>query len=117
MVSIDGQVEWDYQRKLAQKTVGNITGVKAVINNLRITSVPPSKEIKNKIQDAFIRNANVDSSKITISQDGHRVTLKGKVKCWSEKKEAENTVWTMPGVSEVDNQLDYEETFDPSEVL
>jgi osmotically-inducible protein OsmY len=115
-VTIEGQVDWDYQRKLAYKTVSNITGVTAVINNLKIANRPLPAEIKNQIQVAFSRNANIHSGNIQVSLNDHKVTLNGKVKSWAEKKEAEEAVWKMPGVTEVKNQLEYEEALDACEI-
>jgi osmotically-inducible protein OsmY len=109
IVTINGKVDWDYQRKLAQKTAANITGVRGLINNIEIMHRPVPGEIKEKIQSSFVRNANIDSGKITIDIEGNKVILKGKVKCQYEKKEAENTVWSLPGVSKVENKLECEE--------
>ena len=117
IVTLEGQVDWDYQRKLAQKTVNNIQGVCGVINNIKISQRPLPDQIKEKIHSSFMRSANIDADKINIEVDGNKVILKGRVKSWTERKEAENTVWNMPGVSEVNNLLDYEETFDVSEAL
>jgi len=115
-VTIEGEVDWDYQRKQAHKTISNITGVKAIINNLKIAERPLPSEIKNKIHEAFQRSANVDASAIKVEIDGHKVIIRGKVKSWAEKKEAEAIIWNMPGVTEVDNRVEYE-IFDPSEIL
>ncbi|MCE3259703.1 MAG: Osmotically-inducible protein OsmY, contains domain [Bacteroidetes bacterium] len=108
-VTLNGKVDWDYQRKLAQKTVSNITGVRGLANNIEISHRPMPGEIKEKIKSSFVRNANLDSGKINVDVDGNKVILKGTVKCQYEKQEAENTVWSLPGVAKVENKLECEE--------
>jgi osmotically-inducible protein OsmY len=114
-VTLEGAVEWHYQRKLASETVSHITGVTNVINNIKLKSHPMPAEIREKINAAFLRSANIDSSKINVLVEGSKVTLRGQVKSWSEKNEAEHTVWSLPGVTEVNNSLEYTE--ESSEVL
>lgn len=113
VVTITGTVDWDYQRKHAQKTVGNIMGVKNVINNLRLRVRPLPEQVMDKIKAAFLRNANIDAASIHVVLEGHKVILTGTVRSWLEKLEAENTVWSLPGIIEVDNQLEYKEAFAP----
>ncbi|MGZ3898717.1 MAG: BON domain-containing protein, partial [Bacteroidia bacterium] len=105
------------QRKLAQKTVRNIIGVKNVINNIKLKTQPVPEQVKEKIKAAFQRNANINAANIKVDLDGHKVILTGKVKSWLEKLEAENTVWSLPGITEVENKLEYLGSFTPSEVL
>ena len=117
LVTIEGSVDWNYQRKLAQKAVRNIIGVTGIVNNMKIASRPVANQIREKIHSSFVRHANIDADKIKIEVNGNSVTLKGKVRNWSEKKDAEHSVWALPGVSEVENKLEYDEVFDISEVI
>jgi osmotically-inducible protein OsmY len=106
-VDLDGEVDWEYQKIAAQNNVENLLGVKGVINNIRVKpTVVDTNEIKDKIAEAFHRNATIDSAAIIIESSGSLVTLKGKVKSWAERKEAERIAWASPGVLAVDNQID-----------
>lgn len=117
VVSIEGTVEWDYKRKLATKTVSNIIGVSGIINNMKIASRPMVNLIREKIQSAFVRNANIDANQIKVEVVGNKVILSGKVKNWAERKEAEQSVWVLPGVNEIENRLMCDETIDVPETI
>ena len=105
-VYLDGAVEWEYQKKSARNSVEYLAGVKGVTNNIIIESKPiDTTEIKKKIAAAFHRSATIDSSAIKLETSGHRVTLKGTVRSWPEKDEAERIAWSSPGVLVVDNQI------------
>lgn len=108
-VYLEGEVNWEFERKAAQKTIENLRGVKGVVNSIRIkvTKVEPS-EIKKKIKAAFHRHATVDSANIQVGLTNGKVVLTGKVRSWTERKDAEDVVWSMPGVTEIENKLEIE---------
>lgn len=109
VVTIDGTVDWDYQRKHVTKVAENIPGVKGIINNIKIVSGPMPDDIRNKIQSAFLKNAQIDADSIKVEADGNKVILRGKVKSLSEYEEAERSAWNTPGVTEIENDLEIED--------
>lgn len=106
-VYMDGKVEWDYQKKAAENAVKDLIGVRGITNRIVVkTKEIESKEIKSKIAAAFHRSATIDSSNIDVEVVGSRVILRGKVRTWAERKDAENAAWASPGIMIVDNQIE-----------
>jgi len=104
-VSLEGQVEWQYQRQTAEKAVRRIKGVKGVSNLIQLRPRAQPEDIKRKIQEAFKRNAEVDANRIMVETNGSEVILKGTVRSWVEREEAERAAWAAPGVTKVDDRL------------
>lgn len=104
-VSLSGQVEWYYQKAAAESAVRRLYGVKGVSNELTIQPRVQVADLKNRIENAFKRNAEIDASSIKISVSGNKVTLDGRVKSWTERYAAEHAAWAAPGVNAVDDRL------------
>jgi osmotically-inducible protein OsmY len=104
-VTLEGEVEWQYQRQTAENAVRRIKGVKGVINSIILKPKAAPSEIKRKILDAFRRNAEVDANRITVEANGGEIVLKGTVRSWIEREEAERVAWSAPGVTKVVDQL------------
>jgi osmotically-inducible protein OsmY len=105
-VTLEGEVEWEYQKNAARRAVEKLTSVVGVANNIRVAPKVTSGEIKEKIKSAFLRSATFDSDRINIQVDGSTVRLSGKVGSWAEKKEAEKQAWQAPGVTKVENDIE-----------
>jgi osmotically-inducible protein OsmY len=105
-VYLDGEAEWDYQKKAAENAVENLTGVVGVINRIKIKNTINVKDVKSNITKAFHRSATIDSGHVVIEVYGNTVTLRGKVRSFAEKKEAEKATWSAPGVTAVVNNLE-----------
>lgn len=104
-VTLEGEVEWDFQRNYSKSAVENLQGVVGISNNIRITPKLKSADIKNKIFSAFHRSATLDSDSINIATEGSKVILSGKVRSFIEKKDAERAAYLAPGVTQVENKL------------
>jgi len=95
----------EFQKTEAAYIVHKLTGVVDVVNQIRIAPRISASEIKEKIERALQRSAEVDASRIAVRTDGGRVVLTGEVQAWYEGDIAERKAWSAPGVSEVHNRL------------
>jgi osmotically-inducible protein OsmY len=105
-ITLEGEVEWDYQRKEAERAVHHISGIKGVTNLIQLKPQNvATAEIKRKIEEAFRRSAEIDASRITVEANGGEVILRGRVRTWAERREAERAAWAAPGVVSVKNEI------------
>jgi osmotically-inducible protein OsmY len=104
-LTLEGAVEWQYQRQTAENAVRRIKGVKGVSNMIQLRPRAQPSEVKRKIQDAFRRSAEVDADHITVETNGSEVILNGTVRSWVEREEAERVAWSAPGVTMVDDRI------------
>jgi len=104
-VTLKGEVEWQYQKQDAERVVRRLTGVKGVTNLIAVKAKPTPAELKKKIEQALVRTAELDAKNIQVEVEGSKVILKGTVRSWAEKEEAERQAWAAPGVTAVDNRI------------
>ena len=109
MVTLEGKVEWGYQRKAAEMAIENLPGVRDVINMIIVSPAIAGMDVKQKINSAFHRSATIDAEKIRVETIGSKIILNGMVRSLAEKDDAEDAAWSAPGVSAVENKLDIEE--------
>jgi osmotically-inducible protein OsmY len=110
-VTLDGELEWNYQKEAAKKAVSNQIGVLGVTNNLTIKSDMHDKIEKTNIELALNRNWSIDDKDISVVVTGNNVTLNGTVKSIYQSDESERIAWNAPGVWTVNNNLQVETTF------
>jgi len=106
-VTLEGTVDWQYQRNAAAEAVRPLTGVRGVTN---VISIKPqvrisASDVKRRIFDAFRRSAELEARRIGIDAQNGKVILHGNVHDWSEIQEAQRAAYSVPGVVEVENRL------------
>lgn len=104
-VILEGSVEWQYQRAAAERAVRYLAGVKSVTNLIGITPKVSAYDVSKSIKDAFKRSAEIDSNRISVESIDGKVVLKGSVRSWAERRDAEKAAWSAPGVTQVDDRL------------
>ncbi len=108
IVRLEGVADWEYQRKNAGMAIENLTGVRSVINLITVKPKVSSFDIQQKISSAFHRNATLDAARISVDVTGSKAILRGKVRSFAEKEDAERTAWLAPGISSVESKLEVE---------
>ena len=110
-ITLDGEVEWWYQKNAAGSLVKQMAGVKGVTNSISIPPKVTKKAVEADIKSAFKRSAMLDAQHIRVETSGNNVTLHGQVRNYNEYDEAERVAWSEPSVSTVDNRLEVDWMF------
>jgi osmotically-inducible protein OsmY len=104
-VTLEGEVDWQFQRKAARDAVAFLTGVKGVINDITLLVRQNGHDVKAEIEAAFKRNAEVHAERVRVETFNSTVKLVGEVATWAERAEAERLAWSAAGVTDVENDL------------
>ncbi|MET0878629.1 MAG: BON domain-containing protein, partial [Tardiphaga sp.] len=104
-ITLEGAAEWQYQKTSAENAVRKVKGVKGVTNAITVKPKVEPTDIQRKIQEAFKRNAELDANRITVEANGSEVILKGTVRSWIEREEAERVAWSAPGITHVEDRI------------
>lgn len=104
-ITLEGDLEWQYQRKAAEKAVANLVGVHGVTNRITVKPRVQPANVESKIRSAFTRHAELDAEQVHVEVTGSKITLRGNVRSWGEYEQAEWAAWSVPGVTNVENFL------------
>src|SRR5688572_23924296 len=104
-ITLNGTLDWQYQRDVAARLVRDLTGVKGVTNRIALKPHVKTSDVGEKIEAAFKRSAEIDARRISVTAQDGRVTLSGTVHSWTERLAAEHAAWAAPGVTAVDDRL------------
>ncbi len=106
-VTLDGEVEWEYQRRAAVQATGQLTGVRGVSNGISVRPAvrPDGGRLAERIVDALARHRATDAERVTVRVHGDTVLLGGLVHSIPERAEVEQVAWSAPGIREVQNHI------------
>ncbi len=104
-LTLTGKVEWQYQKEAASYAVHDLAGVTGISNLIEIAPRVSATDVRKRIEDAFKRDANIEAQGVGVEVSDGSVTLKGKVRTWSERRAAERAAWSAPGIKTLNDHL------------
>jgi len=110
-ITLTGNVPWHYQRRAAERVVRNLPGAKGVTNLIEIKPTIVPQDVKRRIEETLLREASLDAKNIQVEVNGGEITLRGTVRSFLERHEAEKAAWAAPGVTAVHNLITIEPAY------
>lgn len=104
-VTLKGTLEWQYQKNAGARAIRDLTGVRGVINEILVKPRVTTADVQLKIEAAFKRSAEIDARRVSVAAHDGTVVLRGNVRSWAEREEAERAAWAAPGVARVDDRI------------
>jgi osmotically-inducible protein OsmY len=104
-ITLEGDVEWWYQKDAAEGAVRNLMGAKGITNDVKVKTRVKPAEVKDKIEAAFKRSAEIDARRVSVEAHGSTVVLSGSVRSWEEREQAQHAAWAAPGVTMLENHI------------
>lgn len=104
-LTLKGALDWQYQKDAAARVVRDLIGVTGVTNTITVKPRVETTDVRDKIEAAFKRSAEIDARRVNVTAHDGTVILSGNVHSWAERQEAERAAWAAPGVTRVDDRL------------
>jgi osmotically-inducible protein OsmY len=104
-IALKGTLDWQYQKDAAARVVRDLTGVKGVTNDIIVQPRVKTIDVRDKIEAAFKRSAEIDARRVNVNAADGKVILSGNVHSWAERQAAERAAWAAPGVTQVEDRL------------
>lgn len=104
-MTLEGTVEWQYQREAAARVMSRLAGVTGVVNLLHVSPPVQPRDLKAEVEAALERNAHVNAAGVYVDTSGSKIVLRGAVDSWREREDVERIAWAAPGVAAVENEL------------
>lgn len=104
-LTLTGKVRWHFQRSAAESAVQALAGVRGISNLIEIVPEVSVVDVRQRIENALKRDAEIEAKRIAVAVDDRKVTLSGKVHSWAERSAAERAAWAAPGVTNVEDHI------------